>query len=134
MKLHEIQQALEVLGVWKAIKKAQIKTSQIVNTSGVILQRFIEMQDTPASYSGNAGKVVKVNTNETGVEFSSNSGTDWGEIGGILSNQTDLQSALDGKVDKVLGKQLSTEDYTTIEKAKLANIDDDFKRYTFLMS
>ena len=35
---------------------------------------------------------------------------------------TDTQTALDLKVDKVAGKQLSTEDYTTSEKNKLAGI------------
>lgn len=34
-----------------------------------------------------------------------------------------VYEALSGKVDKVNGKQLSTEDYTTAEKNKLANID-----------
>jgi len=33
-----------------------------------------------------------------------------------------LQSALDQKVDKVAGKQLSTEDYSSVEKTKLAGI------------
>lgn len=35
---------------------------------------------------------------------------------------TATQTALDGKVDKVTGKGLSTEDYTTTEKTKLAGI------------
>jgi len=48
--------------------------------------------------------------------------TDWGNIGGTLSSQTDLQQALDNKVDKATGKGLSTEDYTTLEKSKLAGI------------
>lgn len=37
----------------------------------------------------------------------------------------DVDTLLDGKVDKVEGKQLSTEDYTTEEKNKLASINDD---------
>ena len=37
----------------------------------------------------------------------------------------DFEKFLDGKVDKVEGKQLSTEDYTTEEKNKLASINDD---------
>lgn len=53
-----------------------------------------------------------------------NTGADWGEIGGTLSDQTDLQDALDGKVDTVTGKQLSTEDYTTAEKTKLGALPD----------
>lgn len=41
-----------------------------------------------------------------------------------------LQSALDNKVDKVEGKQLSTEDYTTEEKTKLAGIEAGANKYT----
>jgi hypothetical protein len=49
---------------------------------------------------------------------------------GNVDNTSDLnkpistatQTALDGKVDKVVGKGLSTEDYTTAEKNKLAGI------------
>lgn len=37
----------------------------------------------------------------------------------------DFETYLDGKVDKVEGKQLSTEDYTTEEKNKLASINDE---------
>lgn len=51
---------------------------------------------------------------------------------GNVDNTSDLnkpvstatQSALDNKVDKVVGKGLSTEDYTTTEKNKLANISE----------
>ena len=39
-----------------------------------------------------------------------------------ISEVTNLQTTLDNKVDKVIGKQLSTEDYTTAEKNKLAGI------------
>ena len=47
----------------------------------------------------------------------------WGTVEGDITKQTDLQNELQGikdvvntKVDKVNGKQLSTEDYTTPEK------------------
>ena len=40
-----------------------------------------------------------------------------------ISNIAGLQNALDAKVDKVAGKGLSTEDYTTNEKNKLAGIE-----------
>jgi len=39
-----------------------------------------------------------------------------------ISSVTGLQTALDAKVDKVAGKALSTEDYTTAEKNKLAAV------------
>lgn len=62
----------------------------------------------------------------------------WGTVEGDITKQTDLQNELQGikdvvntKVDKVGGKQLSTEDYTTPEKQKLAglsNYDDSALR------
>lgn len=62
----------------------------------------------------------------------------WGTVEGDITKQTDLQNELQGikdvvntKVNKVNGKQLSTEDYTTPEKQKLAglsNYDDSALR------
>ena len=54
---------------------------------------------------------------------------------GNVDNTSDLnkpistatQNALNNKVDKVAGKQLSTEDYTTAEKNKLSNLSDYIK-------
>lgn len=40
-----------------------------------------------------------------------------------------LQNILDGKVDKVSGKQLSDENFTTAEKTKLAGIEDGANKY-----
>lgn len=45
----------------------------------------------------------------------------WIETGAVVSIG---YGALDSKVDKVAGKGLSTEDYTTVEKSKLAGVDD----------
>lgn len=45
-----------------------------------------------------------------------------------LANQTDVISGLNNKVDKVEGKGLSTEDYTTAEKQKLAALDTTIKQ------
>lgn len=39
-----------------------------------------------------------------------------------LPTNADLTAALNNKVDKVTGKQLSTEDYTTEEKTKLGRV------------
>ena len=38
-----------------------------------------------------------------------------------------LKDSISGKVDKVAGKGLSTNDYTTAEKNKLASLPDDFE-------
>ncbi|MDH4566191.1 hypothetical protein E8E95_05820 [Pseudomonas sp. BN414] len=48
--------------------------------------------------------------------------TVWGAIGGTLLDQVDLADGLNTKVDKVAGKGLSTEDYSTAEKSKLSGI------------
>ena len=94
---------------------------------------FVGLTDSPNSYSLQAGKVVSVKTDESGLEFK-NIENSWGSITGTLSSQTDLQIALNGKansshthtianvtnlqttldtkVDKVVGKGLSTNDLT----------------------
>lgn len=40
----------------------------------------------------------------------------------IQSTETSISDSLDTKVDKISGKQLSTEDYTTAEKNKLGEV------------
>ncbi|WP_339207347.1 pyocin knob domain-containing protein [Paenibacillus sp. FSL K6-3182] len=49
-------------------------------------------------------------------------GTDVVDIADLNGNADILDTAVSNKVDKVAGKQLSTEDYTTAEKTKLAGI------------
>ena len=63
---------------------------------------FIDLVDVPSTYTGQASKFVKVKATEDGLEFVAGSGSAvaWGDITGTLSNQTDLQTALDGKVDE----------------------------------
>ena len=55
------------------------------------------------------------------------------EIADSLNNDPDfaatITTALSKKVDKVDGKQLSAEDYTTPEKQKLAGIEDNANKY-----
>ena len=49
------------------------------------------------------------------------------ELTGLFA---DVEFISKTKVDKVIGKQLSTEDYTTEEKTKLSGIDDNANNYT----
>jgi len=56
------------------------------------------------------------------VEVSPQLASSWGSITGNLASQVDLQGALDNKVNTEAGKGLSTNDYTTTEKNKLAGI------------
>lgn len=55
------------------------------------------------------------------------------ELAKALDNDANYASTvtteLSQKVDKVTGKQLSTEDYTTTEKTKLAGVQDDANNY-----
>ena len=98
------------------------------------------IQVTPSSLSLLAGRNFVYSSGEVDMKYLSPYGNDvqedinylkqamggavWGGITGTLSNQTDLQNALNGKVDAVTGKQLSTEDYTTAEKTKLTALPD----------
>jgi len=74
------------------------------------------------NFTGDVTATDDGNGNVT-VNVTGGGGATWGTITGILSNQTDLNTALNDKVDKVAGKGLSTEDYTSAEKTKLAGIE-----------
>lgn len=47
----------------------------------------------------------------------------WGGISGTLADQADLAAALANKVDKEAGKGLSSNDFTSAEKTKLAGLE-----------
>lgn len=74
-----------------------------------------EIARATAAESANATAIQNEINRATGVEST-------------LSADVDLIS--ETKVDKVIGKQLSTEDYTTEEKTKLSGIDDNANNYT----
>ncbi|MFA9227987.1 MAG: capsid cement protein [Agathobacter rectalis] len=100
INLNELYQGLEALGIFKMLKQARSSVGGVV-TSGVAgVSRFISLTDTPHSYIGEGGKVVKVKSDESGLEFQplvSGESTVWGNIPGTLSDQADLQAALDAK-------------------------------------
>lgn len=52
-----------------------------------------------------------------------------GETSTVQVELTNIYASLTGKIDKAEGKQLSTEDFTTEEKLKLANIADGANNY-----
>ena len=47
----------------------------------------------------------------------------------LVALETNAVSLLSNKVDKVFGKQLSTEDYTTAEKNKLSTVEENANNY-----
>lgn len=57
-------------------------------------------------------------------------GTDLVDIADLNGNMDILDTAVNGKVDKVTGKQLSTNDYTAAEKTKLAGVATGANNYT----
>lgn len=62
---------------------------------------------------------------------SGSSKTNWGDIQGEISSQEDLISELDKKVDKIEGKDLSSNDFTDKEQEKLRKLNTIF---TFSLS
>lgn len=68
-KLHEIEQALEALGVWEAIKQASQERAKVVQSIVATVTTFLGLSDTPETYVGNAGKYLAVNSGETSLEF-----------------------------------------------------------------
>jgi hypothetical protein len=65
---------------------------------------------------------IKTQPNIT-LKLASRVPTDWSEISNKPENIEDISEALDSKVDKVVGKQLTTEDFTTTLKSKLDGIE-----------
>lgn len=63
------------------------------------LRNFNQLGDVPWTYVGKNWKSLRVNTTETGLEYYTPTDTAavWWQITGTLSNQTDLQTALDAK-------------------------------------
>lgn len=55
--------------------------------------------------------------------------TSTGEASTVQAELDKLNGSIDGKVDKAEGKQLSTEDFTTEEKTKLAGIAEGANKY-----
>ena len=64
---------------------------------------FLELKDTPNSYKDKAGNILIVSADEKSLEFTTPQAIEdvnWGEINGTLSDQTDLQDALNLKANK----------------------------------
>ena len=71
---------------------------------------------------------IEAQANKTTVVQSTGSSTT------SVMSQNAVTTQLNGKVDKVTGKGLSTEDYTTSEKTKLSNIEAQANKTTVVQS
>lgn len=88
-------------GTVKGITKAMVGLANVDNTSDI---------DKPISTATKTALDLKANAADVTTALA------------LKANATDVTTALDLKVDKVSGKALSTNDYTTAEKTKLAAI------------
>lgn len=125
-------------GTAGAILKGDIWTISVAGTLGGTAveagQTVRAKQDTPGQTAGNwaisvgsteipnasttvAGKVEKATPGEASA------GTSTGATGAeLFLGPAEAKTLFDSKVDKVTGKGLSTEDYTTAEKSKVTNL------------
>lgn len=69
-------------------------------TINVNLDEILQALKDDLTFTGNADKYIKVNATADGFEFSAvSTSVSWGEILGLLSDQTDLQNAFDLKAN-----------------------------------
>ena len=106
-----------VLYLWNKIKayvtsKLPTKTSQLTNDSG-----FITSGDIPEGAAASTTVPKMDGTAAVGTELA-------------FARSDHVHPSDTGKVDKVDGKGLSTNDYTTAEKEKLGNIENGANAYT----
>ena len=101
-------------GTVSGITKAMVGLANVDNTSDI---------NKPVSTATQAALDLKANATDvtTALALKANA-TDVTTALALKANATDVNTALDLKVDKVTGKALSTNDYTTAEKTKLAAI------------
>lgn len=69
-------------------------------------------------------------TEDAGLIPGAGGSASWGGITGTLADQTDLQTALNGKVNTDGAKVLSDENYTAAEKSKLGGVADNANNYS----
>ena len=92
-----------------------------VEGSGLVSDSKVLAYDSHLSNTSNPHSVTKEQLGLGNVDNTS-------DLSKPISTAT--QEALNNKVDKELGKQLSTENYSTVEKEKLASIAENANNYT----
>lgn len=106
---------------YTAAEKNKLATLKNYDDSALVAQVKALEQSLNTLVGNNASEAID-NFNEI-LKFLSGI-TDTQTLEGMLANiRSDLQTYLSQKVDKESGKQLSTNDYTTAEKNKLAGIE-----------
>ena len=98
-----------------SIKKINVGAVQNDGTGDPLRDAFAKVNENFAELESSVGSVSAANAAALRDRATHTGQQAIGTVAG-------LQSALDAKVDKVAGKGLSTEDYTTSEKNKLAGV------------
>ena len=84
----------------------------------------VSITGTGIAGGGTAGQIlVKVDSADFNTTWEDNS---FANLSGAPTDNANLSTALSGKVDKVTGFGLSSNDYTGTEKTKLANLSEHF--------
>lgn len=98
-------------------------TKSVLNISG-LPDRVQNQASTLKALFDQAGVDIKEALNTLATELESDTSAE--NLGAKNANgeATNVQAELDNKVEKVEGKQLSTEDFTAEEKAKLAELEN----------
>ena len=99
------------------------KTSQLTNDSNFVSSGNLAMVAISGSYTdlSNTPTIpTKTSDLTNDSDFVSSS-----DLSTNFYSKTQTDTLLDGKVDKITGKGLSTEDYTSSDKNKLANIEQE---------
>ena len=96
--------------------KGSVATYQDLPTTGLTVGDVYNVEESGKNYAWTGSGGDKV-------------GDGWDDIGGVIDlsgyyTKQEADDLLDDKVDKEAGKGLSTNDYTTAEKEKLANISN----------
>lgn len=98
-----------------SIKKINVGAVQNDGTGDPLRDAFVKVNENFVELDSSVGSVSAANAAALRDRATHTGQQAIGTVAG-------LQSALDAKVDKVAGKGLSTEDYTTSEKNKLAGV------------
>lgn len=110
-------------------------TKNVLNVSALPDRVQNQAQTLKATFD-QAGVDIKVALNALIAELEASTSADNigtknpnGKASTIQTEINNLYTSITGKIDKVKGKQLSTEDFTTEEKTKLAEIEEGANNY-----
>ena len=134
--LYPAKDATKLAGIEAGAQVNKIETIRVNGVTAAITNKTVDVTMPDA---GELNKINTVKVNGTVVVPDDNKAVDISvptaiEIntaidGKIETFETSVDTKLDKKVDKVDGKGLSTNDYTTTEKEKLAGISENANNY-----